>query len=306
MFARAIRSEISLLKKYLNLDPSKSSSNSSNHILTYVWFDSKLRLIRSKTVKYSRNQGEKLTIEEIPIITIKDELVLTPVRIYRDPFRVVLNDVHNSENYLVLCSDDSHNDIRTTLIDSVRKLEALFKNVRVSIEQMVTMIDAQTGRPLDWPKNGFPGPEGPYYCGVGTGRCHGRSAAEAHYQTCLFAGVRVVSLQPQSMLSQWSWEVIGGDESHGTDLMSLVDDVWMSRYIAQRVAEDFAIEINYESKPVPGKWTCSRSVIKVVIDKRVELNLTHIEQLQKVIAMAGDFSFRDFADWTIDFVEIQL
>ena len=32
------------------------------------------------------------------------------------------------------------------------------------------------------------------------------------------------------------------------------DDLWVARYILQRVAEDFNVNVSFDPKPMPGDW----------------------------------------------------
>jgi len=36
-----------------------------------------------------------------------------------------------------------------------------------------------------WPMGGFPAPQGPFYCGVGSESVYGRPLAEAHMDACI-------------------------------------------------------------------------------------------------------------------------
>ena len=47
----------------------------------------------------------------------------------------------------------------------------------------------KAGTPYGWPLGGYPAPQGPFYCGVGSEAVMGRQLAEAHMDACVKAGI---------------------------------------------------------------------------------------------------------------------
>ena len=64
-------------------------------------------------------------------------------------------------------------------------------------EQEYTMLQKGSGMVLGWPEGGYPAPQGPFYCGVGTNSVFGRPLAEAHMEACLEAGLTISGINAE-------------------------------------------------------------------------------------------------------------
>ena len=94
-------------------------------------------------------------------------------------------------------------------------------------------------------------PQGQYYCGVGSQNTIGREVMEEHYRKCLEAGISISGTNAEVMLGQWEYQVgpcVGIDAG---------DQLWMSRYILERVCEELGLIVSWHPKPLKGDWNGS-------------------------------------------------
>ena len=105
------------------------------------------------------------------------------------------------------------------------------------------MIDVDTKLPPGFPPNGYPGPQGPYYCSVGASNAHGRGCVEEHLDLCLEAGINVEGINAEVAAGQWEFQVFAkGAKAAG-------DETWVARYILERTGEKYGFSIDYHPKP---------------------------------------------------------
>ncbi|CAK4652237.1 unnamed protein product [Aphanomyces euteiches] len=219
----------------------------------YIWIGGSGQDLRCKTRTLDKKPA---SIADLPIWNFDgsstgqapgedSEVLLKPAAIFKDPFR-------GGDHILVLC-DCYKPDLTpiptNTRFDAARVFKVAEAHVPwFGIEQEYTLFEADQKTPYGWPKGGYPGPQGPYYCGAGAHSAFGRLIADAHYRACLYAGVRVSGINAEVMPGQWEYQVgpCTGIESG--------DQLWISRYIMLRVCEDFGLFVSFDPKPISGDW----------------------------------------------------
>jgi glutamine synthetase len=179
------------------------------------------------------------------------DLTLRPVRIAPDPIR-------GEGNYLVLCevTDSDGEPHRSNTRAHLRRLlqgpageaEAWF-----GFEQEYTLF--KDGRPLGFPENGYPRPQGPFYCGVGGERVFGRDFVEAHMRACMDAGLMIYGVNAEVMPGQWEFQIgHRGVSGESSDPLTVSDHLILARWLMQRVGERFGVDPRLDPKPVQGDW----------------------------------------------------
>jgi glutamine synthetase len=221
-------------------------------LIEYIWIGGSGHDLRSKTKTVSKKPNSASDLSHWNYDGSStgqapgndSEVAIHPKRLFKDPFRP-------GDNFLVMCDTYTPQGvpIPTNTRHHAEKIfaqcEEAFRPM-FAFEQEYSMFKDNIH--LGWPQGGYPAPQGPYYCSAGANKAFGREVVEAHYRSCLFAGIYVSGINAEVMSGQWEYQVgpvVGLDAA---------DQHWVSRYILHRVGEDFGIVINFDPKPMTGDW----------------------------------------------------
>ena len=174
----------------------------------------------------------------------KSDCVLKPAYTCPDPIR-------GGDNVLVMC-EVMYNDMKpheTNTRNACEKAAKKFKGHEswFGLEQEYTLLHPN-GWPYGFPQGSFPGPQGPYYCGVGADKIYGRPLVEKHLELCLKAGLAISGINGEVMPGQWEFQV-GPVGAPGAG-----DELYIARWLLQRLGEDFGIVVSFDAKPMQGDW----------------------------------------------------
>ena len=170
------------------------------------------------------------------------DCILQPVRLYTNSLR--------DSGYFVLCEvlhrDGSKHETNIRgRVDTGQQEEFWF-----GFEQEYVLMNTN-GRPVGFPDGGYPEPQGPYYCAVGTHNVEARALVDEHFDACLAAGIGLAGINSEVMLGQWEYQVFG------KGALRAADDLVMARFLMYLISERYGLIANIDPKPISGDWNGS-------------------------------------------------
>jgi len=217
----------------------------AKYLLEYIWLDGyePVPNLRGKTLV--KDFGSFPKLEQLPKWGFdgsstrqaeghNSDCVLKPVAVYPDSTKrngaLVLNEVMHADG-----TPHSTNARATILDDS---------GTWFGFEQEYFLW--KDGRPLGFPKDGFPPPQGKYYTGVGYDSVGdiAREIVDKHLDLCIDAGINHEGINAEVAKGQWEFQIFGKGSKKAAD------EMWMARYILNRLCEKYGVDINYHCKPL--------------------------------------------------------
>ena len=226
-------------------------SSDTKYKLEYIWLDGYLPEpnLRGKTKIVDKAPA---SIEDCPMWGFdgsstqqaeghSSDCMLKPVGLYPDSGR--------KNAFIVMCEvllpdmSPHPSNFRATIDDD--------PDLWIGFEQEYFLLE--NGRPLGFPEDGFPGPQGPYYCGVGNKDVGdiARQFVDEHLEIVLDAGINHEGINAEVAKGQWEFQIF----SPGAK--KVCDDLWVARYLLLRTAEKYGLDIEFHCKPVAGDWNGS-------------------------------------------------
>jgi len=220
--------------------------------LEYVWLDGyePVPNLRSKTL--IKDFDSFPTLEQLPNWGFdgsstrqaeghSSDCVLKPVAVYPDTTKkngvLVMNEVFHADG------TPHSTNARATILDD--------PDTWFGFEQEYFFF--QDGRPLGFPADGFPEPQGKYYTGVGYANVGdvARELVDKHLDLCLDAGINHEGINSEVAKGQWEFQIFGKGSRKAAD------EMWMARYLLIRLGESYGIDIEFRCKPILGDWNGS-------------------------------------------------
>jgi glutamine synthetase len=173
----------------------------------------------------------------------RSDCILRPVFTCPDPLRA-------DGDILVLCdvysADGSAHPTNTRAACAAAEAKHKAQEAWYGMEQEYTLMKG--GRPAGFPDGGYPGPQGPYYCGTGSANVVGRELIEEHLEACIMAGLKISGINAEVMPGQWEFQIgPAGPTEVG-------DHMYIARYLLCRMAESYGFDASFEAKPAKGDW----------------------------------------------------
>tara|TARA_B100001057_G_scaffold432999_1_gene461586 strand:+ start:414 stop:1439 length:1026 start_codon:yes stop_codon:yes gene_type:complete len=220
----------------------------------YVWLDINNNF-RSKTKVISLR--EKFKLSDLPIWNYDgsstgqakgdfSEIILVPVKVIKCPFR-------KGNNIIVLCDTQNVNGKKLTQNTRQNAVEIFNRDLNAipwyGLEQEYFIIDPNSNKPLGY--NNKSAAQGNYYCGLGSNNIFGRTIAEEHLRACLYSNLQISGINAEVAPGQWEYQIgpcVGIDAG---------DQMLLSRYLLERIAETHNYLISFHPKPLEGDWNGS-------------------------------------------------